>query len=238
MLKNNFENLPLREKIQLYFIVAIFFILVFVFLQELFFVDGKKESEQKQYLSLKSLSNKIVVKNNKELIDYIETELAKDTLFVQSITTSNQTISLNINGSFDSVIQFLHRVEQHLVIDEFFLDKSDSNTTMIKSRIVFLNHYFANPNQHDVVLKNIKNPFENENISVVEKKESQREKEVQVKSIQIEAIIFNEVFIDGDWYKIGDIFQENKIVQIEPTLVEFVDTKTNKIKTIRLEIDE
>ena len=238
MLKNNFDKLLFRQKIQLYFLIPIFFVIIFIVLQEQFFIDAKKMLPQKQQFSIQSLSDKIVVKNNKEIIDYIETELAKYKIFVQSITTSNQTISLSIKSSFDSMIQFLYTLEQHLVIEEFFLEKLDANTTNIKSRIVFLNHYFANPNQRDVVLNDIKNPYEIESRIPIQKEQNKVKEKLQVKSIQIDAIMLNEVFIEGDWYTIGDIVQDNKIVKIEPTLIKLLNQTTKNIKVIRLESDE
>lgn len=236
MLKSNFEQLPFRQKVELYFIVPIFFTIIFIFLQKLLII--KEPNIVQQQLSVKSLSDKIVVKNNKEIMDYIETQIAKHDIFVQAMTTSNHTISLNINSSFDPLIEFLYILEQHLIIEEFSLDRVEPNSKMIKSRVVFLSEYFVNPTQKEKIVKNIKNPFFQETKTIVLKEENTIINKSQSTMLQVDAIVTNEVLIQGDWYKKGDIFQKIKIVQIEPTVVKVLHQETNTIEIIRLDIDE
>jgi len=236
MLKSNFEQLPFRQKVELYFIIPIFFTIIFIFLQKLLII--KEPNIVEQQLSVKSLSDKIVVKNNKEIMDYIETQIAKHDIFVQAMTTSNHTISLNINSSFDPLIEFLYILEQHLIIEEFSLDRVEPNSKMIKSRVVFLSEYFVNPTQKEKIVKNIKNPFFQETKTIVLKEENTIINKSQSTMLQVDAIVTNEVLIQGDWYKKGDIFQKIKIVQIEPTVVKVLHQETNKIEIIRLDIDE
>ncbi|MCD4758045.1 MAG: hypothetical protein K8R39_07230 [Arcobacteraceae bacterium] len=236
MLKSNFEQLPFRQKVELYFIIPIFFTIIFIFLQKLLII--KEPNIVQQQLSVKSLSDKIVVKNNKEIMDYIETQIAKHDIFVQAMTTSNHTISLNINSSFDPLIEFLYILEQHLIIEEFSLDRVEPNSKMIKSRVVFLSEYFVNPTQKEKIVKNIKNPFFQETKTIVLKEENTIINKSQSTMLQVDAIVTNEVLIQGDWYKKGDIFQKIKIVQIEPTVVKVLHQETNTIEIIRLDIDE
>jgi len=236
MLKSNFEQLPFRQKVELYFIIPIFFTIIFIFLQKLLII--KEPNIVEQQLSVKSLSDKIVVKNNKEIMDYIETQIAKHDIFVQAMTTSNHTISLNINSSFDPLIEFLYILEQHLIIEEFSLDRVEPNSKMIKSRVVFLSEYFVNPTQKEKIVKNIKNPFFQETKTIVLKEENTIINKSQSTMLQVDAIVTNEVLIQGDWYKKGDIFQKIKIVQIEPTVVKVLHQETNTIEVIRLDIDE
>jgi len=236
MLKSNFEQLPFRQKVELYFIIPIFFTIIFIFLQKLLII--KEPNIVEQQLSVKSLSDKIVVKNNKEIMDYIETQIAKHDIFVQAMTTSNHTISLNINSSFDPLIEFLYILEQHLIIEEFSLDRVEPNSKMIKSRVVFLSEYFVNPTQKEKIVKNIKNPFFQETKTIVLKEENTIINKSQSTMLQVDAIVTNEVLIQGNWYKKGDIFQKIKIVQIDPTVVKVLHQETNKIEIIRLDIDE
>ncbi len=238
MLKSNFEQLPFRQKVELYFIVPIFFTIVFIILQKRLIIKEPSIVQKQQQLSVKSLSDKIVVKNNKEIMDYIETQIAKHDIFVQSMTTSNHNISLSVNSSFDTLIKFLYILEQHLIIEEFSLDRVEPNSKMIKSRVVFLSEYFVNPNQKEKIVKNIKNPFFQESEIIVSTEENTMINKSKSTMLQVDAIVTNEVLIQGDWYKKGDIFQKIKIVQIDPTVVKVLHQETNKIETIRLDIDE
>jgi len=238
MLKSNFEQLPFRQKVELYFIIPIFFTIVFIILQKLLIIKEPSIVQKQQQLSVKSLSDKIVVKNNKEIMDYIETQIAKHDIFVQSMATSNHNISLSVNSSFDTLIKFLYILEQHLIIEEFSLDRVEPNSKMIKSRVVFLSEYFVNPNQKEKIVKNIKNPFFQESEIIVSTEENRMINKSKSTMLQVDAIVTNEVLIQGDWYKKGDIFQKIKIVQIEPTVVKVLHQETNTIEVIRLDIDE
>jgi hypothetical protein len=234
MLKSNFEKLPLRQKVELYLIVPIIFIIIFIFLEKLLIIEESNIPQEKQQLSIKSLSNKIVVKNDKDIIDYLETQIAKGNIFVHSITTSSQTISLTVSSSLEALMQFLHILEQHLVIEEFSLDKVEQNSKVIKSKVVILSGYFTNQNQKDTALAIRKNPFFDKEITTSQKVKIKTISKVE-KQIQVDAIVKNEVLIQGNWYKKGDKFQENTIVQIESSVVKILNNETNKIKIIRLE---
>ena len=238
MLKSNFEQLSFRQKVELYFIVPIFFTIIFIFLQKILIIKEPNILQKQQQLSVQSLSDKIVVRNSKEIMDYIETQIAKHDIFIQSTTISNHTISLSINSSFDSLIEFLYILEQHLIIEEFSLDRLEPNSKMIKSRVVFLSEYFVNPNQKEKIVKNIKNPFFHESKIIVSTEENTMINKSKSTMLQVDAIVTNEVLIQGNWYKKGDIFQKIKIVQIDPTVVKVLHQETNKIEIIRLDIDE
>ena len=59
MLKNKFEQLPFRDKLLLYLLVPIFFVLVFISLQKIYLSDDTVIVSQKQF-NVQSLANKIV----------------------------------------------------------------------------------------------------------------------------------------------------------------------------------
>ena len=231
MLKNKFEQLPFRDKLLLYLLVPIFFVLVFISLQKIYLSDDTVIVSQKQF-NVQSLANKIVIKSNQEILDYIEIKIAQQKILVQSLTVTEQIISLSVQSSFDEIVKFLYVIEQHLVIEEFSLEKEISSILKMKSKIVLLNHYFANPIQKDSILKNSINPFEIKNITL----SNERNNEMKpIKPLDVGAIVSNEVFIDGDWYTLGDIVHEYKIIFIGAKSVKLINQKTNKTTTIRLE---
>jgi hypothetical protein len=204
--------------------------MIFITLENfVFFKEERKKLQPQNLYSVKNLTNKITLKNNQFIIDYIENLIAKQDIFIEGLKTTEHTFSFSINGSFDTIIQFLYRLEQHFIIEEFFLKSMDIDNSKIQCRIVFLNHYFLNQDQKDNLLQNIINPFVNQKKTLLTSGQ---------KSIQLDAIVLDEVFIAGEWYKKGDMFLGYQIVHIEPKVIKLMNNQTNKIKIIKLEDDE
>lgn len=237
MLKNKFIKLSLIEKIELYFIILIFFTITFIIIQNIVIVQDTNISV-KQKLYVKNLSDKIVIKKQKEIMDYIETTLGKFNLFVQSIVSSDNAILITINSPFDTAINLLQLLEQHLIIEELSFNKIDAFDDIIQTKIVIGSYYFLNKNQKNKESISVKDPFHKKPIEPSISLENKPTKKVHQDRIQIDAIVANEVLIEGDWYKEGDIFHKRFRVKIEPTVVKFVDNQSHKTITIRLESDE
>jgi len=237
MLKNKFIKLSFKEKIELYSIVLIFFIILFVIIQKIVIVQDTN-IPNKQKLYVKNLVDKIVVKKDKEIIDYIETKIAKYDVFVQSMTSSSHTVCLTINSSFDTAIKLLQQLNQHLLIEEFSLNKLNSRNNLIQTKIIIVSNYFLNQNQKGKKIISVKDPFRSKAITPSISLENKPIQKVPQDTIQIDAIVANEALIEGDWYKKGDIFHKRFIVKIEPTVVKFVDKRSHKTITIGLESDE
>lgn len=230
MLKNNFEKLSLRDKILLYIIVVIGFGFLFVVLEDFLFKEDKNTKLQhNKHLSIRSLSNKIIIKNNKSILEYIEKELAKSDIFIDSIKSTKQIISLTISGDFQIVITALQELDYHLIIEEFFLNKSELDNNRVQVRVVFLNHYFLNQNKKLNGVKNIITFFENNRTKIIPK--------IQTQPIVIDAIIDDEVFIESEWYKKKDSYLDYKIVEIEKDFIKLLHIRTTKTKIIRLQND-
>lgn len=230
MLKNSFETLSFRDKILLYIIVVIGFLFLFILLEKFVFIEEKqKKVQHDKSVSIKSLADKIVIKHDKFIFEYIENELGKEDILIDSISAGKQTISLDISGSFRVIMSVLHELESHLIIEEFVFSKSELKDNMVQIRVVFLNHYFINQNKISNKIKNIINPFESNTTNIMTKIQP------QIKPILIDAIIGDEVLIEDIWYKKDESYLDYKIVKIEKTFVKLLDIQTKEAKTIRLE---
>ncbi len=230
MLKNSFEKLSLRDKILLYIIVIIGFGFLFVMVKDFTLVEDENRTLQyNKYLTIKSLSNKITIKNNKSILEYIENELSKSDIFIDSIKSTKQIISLTISGDFQVVITALQELDYHLIMEEFFLNKSEGDDNRVQVRVVFLNNYFLNQNRKLNEIKSITTTFENNRTKKMPK--------VQIQSIVINAIIGDEVFIESEWYKKEDSYLDYKITEIEKDFIKLLHSKTAKTKIIRLQND-
>lgn len=231
MLKNSFEKLSLLQKIELYSIIIILFVLLSTFSKEILpKIDVKSKISQIKQYHLTNLEDKITLKSDKEIIDYIEKIIEKNNLFAPSISKENNGIFLVMEGSFEEIMNTLNILQKHFIIEEFSLFKSDNNQTNVKNTVLLLNKYFLNQNLKSKKLQNLVNPFKNN-----KKKDSKREK---TKEIQLNAIVGNNVFIDSKWYTQGDIIQDYTIIQIKSNFIKISNIKTKEIKIIRLHNDD
>jgi len=231
MLKNSFEKLSLIEKIELYCIIIIFFVILFTFSKNILpKIETKSKISQIKQYHLTNLENKIALKSDKAIIDYIEKVIEKNNLFSPSISQENNSIFLSIEGSFEEIMNTLNILQKHFILENFTIFKSDNNQTKVKSTVLLVNKYFLNQNLKSKKLQNLVKPFKNSKQNNSKKKKT--------KEIQLDAIVGNDIFIDSKWYKKGDSIQNYTIIQIKSNFIKILNTKTKKAKIIRLHNDD
>jgi len=238
MLKNKFINLSLKHKILLYCIVILSFIMAFIAVQNYIFSLKVLNTIETKHYTIQSLENKIVVQSNTDILQYIQSQIEKNKIFINSIKTNSQTISLTINDTFKGIITLLYRLEQHLIIEEFMIEKDEKNSAKIKCKVSFLNKYFINQNEQYLKPGKIINPFYKDTRTVQKETVRKLKKHEKKTIITLDAIVNSDAFINGEWHKKGDILKNYKIITIKQNCVKLLNQKNNTIKIIKVSDDE
>lgn len=214
--KQYYNSLSFIQKVEIYGIVILCYIFIALVYNDIYFSQDNKTEKSIQIITKKIVQNKIKHFTNVELLSYIENKSIQFTLDILDMKFTKKTIILQITGSFINEIHFLEHIQENFVILKCELKKEKKEIML--DLIIDIRKYF---DKEDVVLSNIPNPF------LGQKKRKKRDN-----SIKIDAIISDEVLIEGDWYKKGAVIKGFIISHISDTEVLFIQKNTHK-KMIR-----
>ena len=222
-LKINFLKLSLIQKIELYIIVVIFYVLAIYIYNEFFIHNNTIKTTSKISSSsinkVQNLKSKVTQKNSTYLFKLIEQKSETLDCFIYDIKIQEQTMKLSIKGKLNNIINFLNYLQNHFIIQQFELIY-EKNTLF--STITLDTLYFYNPHKIYNKITNIPNPF----INISKNYNIKIEKIDAI--LKIDAIVDSNIFINNKWYKQNDIVDGKKILSVELNRVELIDIKTSK----------
>ncbi len=207
MIKNRFEVLPLSQKIQLYLLIPLVYGLVFI-LYNNFYANEIEGTNPKK---IQKVSYDIKHLKPMEVISFFEDKIQSYSLKTKSLKTKEKFLVLEITGTFENLTAFLQKMQTHFQIISF---KFIQEEKLKKFNLIVDTQWFFNT-------KLITKEF------IVNQK----------KGIKIDAIIDQEVLIDGVWFTKGEICNGLKIVSIQKDSVKFIELQTKKEVIVEL-LDE
>ncbi len=236
--KHSFGKLSLIKKIELYIIFIIIYLIIFISFKDIYVGTKIANNIQLSKNSSNSTINKIIIKSDQQIIYFIEEVLREHNSSLNAIHLSNKHIDLSIDGEYRNIINILKQFQLHLIIREFTINQKKENImNTITSNISVSNKYFLNK---DTIVKKSNsevNPFKYEDTREILTKDNKETHPETMRNLKIEAIVGKNVFLEKYWYKIGDIINDYKILEIGLDFIKVQDIIGDKIKTVRLEKD-
>ena len=229
-IKKYFESLSFVQKIEVYFIVIIFYISLAIFYKEIIsFVDSYFLPQNSSHIILKTKKNnqKIIRLTNNEVIHYIDEISIQKRLRIIESKIIKHSISIVAQGEYSEIITFLNTLQNHFLIQKFQI--SDENDFIELSISINTKFFYTNVENH---ISTLANPFFQDKIK--EKKDTVQKIE---KDFDITAILGDEVLIEDKWYDLKDQIFEYKISIINENSVVFTNILTHKkiIKKVKYE---
>jgi len=216
-IKEKFELLQGKEKIQLYLIVLMLCFLVFIFYKEI--VSSLFQQKIENKVILQNTNNQKPKKlTHIELITYMnDTSKHYGVLLLESIISQN-SIKIQARGKFKNIVNFMGNIEENFQIKKFEIKRFDTKIDV--SVTLSTKVFFTHETKH-IDTAQVANPFYV--TSYMNKKNKKKEK-----NLVVSAIVEKEILINNEWYKIDDIVEGYKIIEMKNNQVTFVDIKTDK----------
>lgn len=204
--KKYFESLKIIQKIQLYLIVLIFYSLIFFYYKDILAIF----TEQKIIKNIPNITNSVATQgkisisavHDLDLVNYIIQKSQEQKVQVNEYILYEKSIELNINSDFNDLISFLFDLEKNLYVESFEVLENDD--TSLSTKIMIKKNYFYKSSKNSKSKALINSVFKN---TIIKKK-------FIPKKLIVQAIIDDEVLINGNWYRLNDMINGNKIIKI------------------------
>ncbi|MEA3512842.1 MAG: hypothetical protein U9R37_04520 [Campylobacterota bacterium] len=222
LFKKYFENLSLKEKVQLYLLVFMFYGTVVYFFDDLDFkyienkVVNSKDIETKDKIS--EIKNKFSKKDKLFILKKIENQAISFDVIVDNIKFKENCTSLSLKGKYLNVVNLVQYYDIYFIIKSLQFEYKDKE---LICKVKLDTKYIYNDENIYTYDKNIPNPFVYNTKSTKEKKNNK---------LVINAILNNKVLIDNNWYAKDDIVNKQKIIKIDINYIEVL--KSDIIKRI------
>ncbi|MGB3752132.1 MAG: hypothetical protein WA945_11255, partial [Arcobacteraceae bacterium] len=197
-IKKRFEELKRIEQIQLYGIVLMCYILVFVFYEEIEDKLFPNTSQHIQKVVQKRVKTELKRLSNLEVYQHLNGTVKKYHIDLVETKISQNNMKIDIRGEFDDIISFMKQYEENFIIDSYEMKQILDNTIAL-SLSINIEKFYENKNMKKNDIKSI-NPYRI--ISPLKTKLINKKDE----NIIIRAILGSEVLIDEKWYTIDDIY--------------------------------
>lgn len=225
LFKRYFKKLNLLQKVEIYLLVIIFYGSIIWFFDDIFTELFKTKQNYKSIKTFQkdiyNIKQKVTVKSNIEFLNFIESNMIKYNIINKVINLKDNYISIKMQGKFIDIINMLNVISLHTSIKMFSFSKNDISNSVICD-IEVKSKYFFNQYKEYKKLQNVPNPFFKETIDDMKK----------ITKLKIGAIVSDEVLIFGDWYKVGDIINNYKILNIDKNFIKILNIKNNTKKEI------
>jgi len=217
MIKRVFESLTFIQKVQIYLLVPMLFWLLLFGIENIF---AKPKQEIKDNIKSFETIPKDKIKKTlpSEIVQFIEEKIELYTLSLQTIHIKKRLISVEVGGSLQHIKLFLQKIQLHLDLVSYkFLQEQNS----VRLYFIVDSEYFFNQTF-------LQKEF-------IAKKQKVKHK---VHNIKLDAIVRDEVLLDGSWYKQGENYKDSyKIIAIEERFIKVKHLKTNSFLKMEL-VDE
>lgn len=224
-IKNNFENLKFFQKVELYIIVIIFFI-IGMFIYDNYIHEKNMTSKPNNNFSenkIKLLKSKMIKKEKNQIIKELDEIAIKYGIDILNSTYNRSTIDFVFNAKLKDSINFLGYINIHFELISF--DISQKNK-IISTRVKLEIKRYFNPNLEYKSFDSIVNPFKYNKAKLKEK------------NLNLNAIIGNNVLINSKIYTLFDIVNNHKIIEIKQNNISIKNIKTGQISTLKVYNDK
>jgi len=225
LFKRYFKKLNLLQKVEIYLLVIIFYGSIIWFFDDIFTELFKTKQNDKSIKAFQkdiyNIRQKVTLKSNIEFLNFIESNMIKYNIINKAINLKDNYINIKMQGKFIDIINMLNVISLHTSIKMFSFFKNDISNSVICD-IEIKSKYFFNQYKEYKKLQNVPNPFFKETINDMKK----------ITKLKIGAIVSDEVLIFGDWYKVGDIINDYKILNIDKNFIKIINIKNNTKKEI------
>lgn len=214
MLRNRFTQLPFFQKVELYLLVPLLLGLCLYLFNYMLLQNNEQDVIKDQALKT---TLKIDRLDEKELIVFLQDQISRYEITLYTINIDNNKIAFQTFGDYVDIVNFLHKIELHFLVESFKIDQKEGN---VELDVTLNRKYFFNKKQ---IEKNF----------YMSKEQKQGKQNINIK---LTAIIEKSVLIDGLWYKQGDMFQGYKIVRVSDDFIQ-LNNLTSK-QEIRVELED
>ncbi len=223
-IKNEFEKLSQRKIIQLYLIVLMTYVLLYIFHKDLSSLFYPVKAQNSLIVNTPIENHKIKRLTDLELLTYFNDTSKEKKISITEIKILKNAIQIESIGVFKNIIAFLNKTSRNFKIKRFEMNTLNNK---IHLSIGLERDSFHISQLSRLFEEKLLNPF------VINSANNKR----RSSTIIISAIMDSEVLIDNTWYKQGDRLKQYLVLSIKKDKVVFVDTKTNKkiIKSINYE---
>ena len=217
MIKRVFESLTFIQKVQIYLLVPMLFWLLLFGIENIL---TKPEQEVKYNTKSFETIPKDKIKKilPSEIVQFIEEKTELYTLSLQTIHIKKRLISVEVGGYLQHIKLFLQKIQLHLDLVSYKLVQEQNS---IRLYFIVDSEYFFNQAflQKEFIAKNQKVKH-------------------KVYNIKLDAIVRDEVLLDGSWYKQGENYKDSyQIIAIEERFIKVKHLKTNSFFKMEL-VDE
>jgi len=216
MVKNMFESLTTLQKAQVYLLIPMLLWLLLLSLETSFSNPSLITTQKLDKLSSIDQSKIEKITPNK-IVNFLEEKVELYKVELEKVHIKQQVISLELKGDFKKLIGFLQKLQLHLNVISFKLKKEKG---YIYFYLQIESEYFFNK-------------------LFVDKEFYTQDKNIQKKSdpLKIDAIIENEVLLEGLWYKKGLDYKDYKLIKVEKNYIQLKHNTTDQILKVEL-VDE
>ncbi len=227
-ISERFEKLATYQKIEVVLLVLFFYGAIVYFYEKSLQDDTTYSAISSVKNTPQSFSNKIKKISNNEAIIFLEKNLANYQLNNSNLKSHKNSITLEVEGSFEQVINFINTIEKHMDIVSFELQprQSDIEVKLVVEK-TFLYDQFAKTSK----LHFETNPFYQKQKVVLQ---TQEQKKFTPPKIIIDAIVADEVIYKDNWYKVGDFIEENRIISIKKDSIVLLNNLFQKEFSVRI----
>jgi hypothetical protein len=224
-----FEKLAGYQKIELVLLVVFFYGAIIYYYENNLSEHISYEPTPSKLGDEIDIKDKLKKVSNSEAILFLENKLANFQLKKSTLKSQKEQISLDIEGDFGSVINFINTIESHMEILSFELQTQEN---LLKANIILKKTFLYNSSDS---IKNLSlniNPFYKK--EQVNPTKNPVQKPFLPPKIVLEAIVLDEVIYKGNWYGLGDLIEGNKIIEIKNDSITLMNIKAQKTFTARL----
>lgn len=227
-IKEKFENLKVYQKLELYIIITIiYFIIWYLYEPKVIKTDSKNPNtflSENYKNKISHIKNSFLKKEDKEIVFLLYELSDRFNCNLKNLKIDKNIVSMELESKFINIFNFLINLNEHFNIKYLRLKKADK-TVLLK--IDFSKKYFYKSDQSHSY-NNLPNPF-NYNETLTKNTKSE---------LVLKAIVSNNIFLNGKWYKKGDRVGEYKVISIKDEYVVLFNDKSDKKLFLKVFKDE
>lgn len=212
--REKYEQLAFFQKLELYLIILIVYFGIYYYFENSMSFDKQMRFDQS---SNKLISKKIQQISSNKALELVQQKLIESHIQEDSLTIQGKNLLLEFQSSYNKSFRFLQFLENHFSIEYLNIDAQKS---FLKIKVILNIKNIFDIQQSKFINGKLGNPFyfKSTRQNKIEKIKTDN---FIVPQIQIDAILDNEILIDGVWYGLNDSIKDNKIIKIEQERVIF-----------------
>lgn len=217
-----FENLKFFQQIELGLLIIFFYGSILYWYQEV----------PKEQHSFRPKISGVQITHN-ELVSFVYQALEKYQIETFTLHSKEKGyVILEVQSEYNSNINLVALLQKYLAILFFSIEPYESQT-ILKLHLKRDGLLMAKPKIENIVQKNFQSPFD-----TPFKRTQQKPLSQSLPPITIDAIIGDEILVQGDWYQKNQMVNGYKVVSIDHNRVTFLHKETQKILTQKVDFEK